>query len=378
MHKKAEEMFEIYETKYRTILKELDDESNHIYARYNWKQGEPSRFWKKEADQWYLVDSRDDEKEHNQNEYFFFSQICNDFKLCNKYMTEWQDKEEWNDMTFNVSKNWDIIRNIPDTIKIYEQTDFVKFKSKWERENKEWIEENKREKEHIKSHPTIQFPSIENRDKVPDPYPEQPLRDDCIYCKQHWEKMKPRYNAVIELWTKNKQEWDDYLTKQALEDEKKRLKRERAVKQFIASFDLKEDLHCHVCEYEAKDSLELYEHNQSASHKKNCRYCKVCSHQYRTDDEYDNHLETLKHKNKEEGIEEVEKSKEDVRKARYCEICQLQCRTDSDYNHHLETNKHKKNAGLIEKVKIYKCNHCEYQTTIKCNFEKHIVSKNHM
>lgn len=378
MHEKAQTLFEKYNAKYETILKELDDDENHMYAKYNWKLGEPSRFWKKHANEWYIVDVADDDKEIVQNEIKFLYEIWADFQLCNKYSSEWcTEKADWISMTEDIDNIHTVLKNVSDTIRVYEATDYVKYKSKWERENKQWIEENKQEKEHIKSHSKIQLPSPTNRDKVPDPYPEKPLVDDCIHCKKHWEEMRIKYDTVIEMWIKNKQEWDNYLKQQEIENEKKRVKRERAVKQFVASLDIKEDLHCHICDYEAKDDLDLYDHRQSSSHKKNSRYCKVCSHQCRTDEEFEDHLETLKHKNKEEGIEVVEKSKEDIKKSRYCEICNIQCRNDADYAHHVETTKHKKNAGLIEKVKIYKCEHCDYQTTIKCNFEKHIVAKNH-
>ena len=39
------------------------------------------------------------------------------------------------------------------------------------------------------------------------------------------------------------------MKQKAVEEEKIRVKRERAVKQFVASFDQKEDLHCHVCAF---------------------------------------------------------------------------------------------------------------------------------
>lgn len=380
MHEKAEELFEKYDAKYRTIMKEFEEEENHMYAKYDWRQGDPSRFWLKNADRWYSVDCMEDEKEIVEKEYFYLvHEIWADFMICDKYSEEWrEDKPDWSDMVTNVDRIHNILKNIPDTIKCYEAMDFMKYKSRWQTADKDWIEEEKYKKEHLKKHPKIQLPKTTVYDEIPEPYPEAPLRDDCIFCKKHWEEMKSKYDKAIEIWSQNKQEWDEYNKKQQLEDEKKRIKKERVIKDFIACFDLKEDLHCHVCDFTAKDSYELHDHKSSVSHKKNCRYCKVCNHQSRTDEEFDEHLETLKHKNKEEGIEEVEKTKEDIKKSRYCEICQLQCRTDNDYNYHLETTKHKKNAGLIEKVKIYKCNHCDYQTTIKCNFEKHIVSKNHM
>lgn len=379
IHEKANELFDKYEAKYRAIMKEFEDEENHVYAKYDWRQGEPSRFWKESADHWYSVDCTEDEKEIVNKEYFYLvHEIWGDFMMCDKYSQEWrEEKPDWSDMVIDVDRIHNILKNVCDTIKTYENMDFLKFKSRWEIADKDWIEQQKHKKEHLKSHPKIELPKTTVHNEIPGPYPEAPLKDDCIFCRQHWEEMKPRYDKAIEIWSKNKQEWDEYQQKQQLEDEKKRIKKERIIKDFVACFDLKEDLHCHVCDYEAKDSYELHEHKNSVSHKKNCRYCKVCNHQCRTDEEFDEHLETLKHKNKEEGVEEVQKSKEEIKKSRYCEVCQLQCRTDKEYDNHIESKRHKQNAGLVEKVKIYKCNHCDYQTTIKCNFEKHIVAKSH-
>lgn len=379
MHEKANELFEKYETKYRTILKEFDNEDNHMYAKYNWRLGEPSRFWLNNAEDWYLVDVADDDKEMIKAEYLMLVyEIWCDFMICDKYSEEWRDqKPDWSTMVTNVERMHLMLKEIPDTLKCYEAMDFSKYKAKWQREDKDWIEENNREKEHKKSHPTIQLPSPINLEQVPAPYPSAPLKDDCIYCRQHWEEMKPRYDRAVQLWETNKQEWEEYVKQKQIEDDKIREKRERAIKSFVACFDHKEDLHCHICNFEAKDSLELYDHNQSASHRKNCRYCKICQHQCRTDAEYEDHLETLKHKNKEEGVEDVRPSKEDIKKSRYCEVCQLQCRTDKEFQNHIDSKRHKQNAGLIEKVKVYKCSHCDYETTIKCNFEKHIVAKKH-
>jgi len=377
MYNKAEELFKKYNDKYEAILKEFNDEENHIYARYNWRMGDPSRFWLKNADQWYYVDAPDDQHESIVNEYEFMFKIYSDFLTCDKYSHEWEDeKPEWSSMLYEVTKFRNILKDVADTIKLYEAEDFRKFKARWMVKDREWIEEKDRMKEH-KKHNTIELPSTTDTSVIPGPYPDAPLRDDCVYCKQHWEEMKLKYDKCIQIWSKNKQEEDEWKKQQEAEDEAKKRKREMAVKNFVASFEFKEDMECSICNFKANDCYELQDHKESASHKKNCKYCKICDVQCRTDKEYEDHLETIRHKNKEDGIEVEEKKEEDKMKARYCDICQLQCRSDKEFRYHLETTKHKKNAGLVERVKIYKCNHCDYQTTIKCNFEKHVVSKKH-
>jgi hypothetical protein len=88
--------------------------------------------------------------------------------------------------------------------------------------------------------------------------------------------------------------------------------------------------------------------------------CKDCQYEADDDEDLDDHLDSEEHK----------------LKKRYCKICNIQCKTDYDFNHHCETIKHKKNAGLIDnKPKTYKCGHCDYETIIKANYERHIYSK---
>ncbi len=379
MYKRYEELFEKYETKKQNIMKEFEDDEKHFYATYDWRQGDPSRFWKKNADNWYLVDLNEDEKEAGQREFTSFYEIWADFMNCDKYSEEWrEEKADWCDMVTEIERYHSMLKSVSDTIKLYEDMDFRKFKAKWEKADKDWIQEKEKEKEHKKNHPRIELPSVINLEKEPNSYPTEPLLSDCIYCRQHWEESKSKYERAVEIWLKNKQDDDDYKKQQQLEDDKKRVKRENAIKSFVACFDLKEELECDICNYKATDSYDFQDHKNSVSHKKNCRYCKVCNHQCRTDQEYDDHLETLKHRNKEDDIEEKVEDKEDIKKSRYCEVCNLQCRTDKEFQNHIDSKRHKQNAGLIEKIKIFKCNHCDYQTTIKCNYEKHIVSKNHM
>jgi len=336
MYEKAEELFEKYEMKYDNIMKEFDNEENHMYAKYNWRQGDPSRFWLNNAERWYLVDVNEDEKETVLRDFFLVTyDIWADFMICDKYANHWnEEKSEWKDMFKDVERIRNILTSHCDLIKCYEAMDFIKFKSRWQQEDKEWIRDNELLKEHKQNHPKIELPSTTNIDLIPDEYPSVPLRDDCKYCKKHWEDTKSRYETVVKIWEKNRQEYMEWKRQEAWE--KQKYEEDRKMKQEIYNEWIKKkeslDLHCKHCDFQAEDELDLEEHNKTEEHKK---------------------------------------------KSRYCNICQLQCRNDADYKYHVETIKHKKNAGLIEKVKVYKCSHCDYQTTIKCNFEKHIVNKNH-
>lgn len=337
MHAKMQELYEKYKLIFDKIIKEDLDSDKNMYKKYNWRQGEPSRFWLKNANNWHCIDEAESDREFAQNEFFLYYRIWADFMICDKedHGHDWLcEKEGWTDMVNEVDYMHNFLKNSYDTITLYENMAYHEAKQEWERIDRAWIEENDRKKEH-KKHPLIERPSTTNLDVIPEPYPEQPLRHDCSYCRQHWEEMKPKYELAVQIWSKNKQEEIAWEKQKELENEKSRKERERKAKeyeQWIARQDPVE-LHCHDCGFEAEDEEDLEHHKQSEEHKKRSRYCKVC---------------------------------------------QLQCRNDADYAYHIETMKHKKNAGIIEKVKIYKCNHCDYQTTVKCNFEKHIVAKNHM
>lgn len=334
MYKKAEEIFNKYEAKYRAILKEFDDDENHMYARYNWKQGDPSRFWKKQADMWFLADVAEDNRESVSAEYFSIFQIYSDFMMCDKYAEEWNEqKPDWNSMIYEITQFHSILKDVGETIKLYEEMDFNKYKALWIAKNKDWIDEQERFKEHTKTHPKIELPSTTNLDKDPDPYPENPLRDDCSYCKQHWEEMKPKYDKAIEIWKRNKQDELDWLQQKELETSKNRLEREQKAKAYQQWLKKQDpiNLHCDHCNFTAEDDLDLDEHNETEEHKE---------------------------------------------KARFCKYCNIQCPSDYAYRNHIETVKHKKNVGLINATpKVYKCNKCDYETITKANYERHCFSK---
>lgn len=333
VYQKIQELFEKYKSMYDKIIKvDLDSDSN-MYKTYNWRQGEPSRFWLKNVEQWYMVDVSDDNREVAQAEYFQLYQIWSDFMICDNHGDDWLcEKEDWNEMVQEVNNIHHFIKNSYDTIRLYENMAYHEAKQEWMRLDKDWIDEQNRKKEH-KKHSIIERPSTTNIDKIPDPYPEAPLRDDCIYCRQHWEEMKPKYEMAVKLWTKNKQEYEEWEEQQKIENIKVRQEREKKIKQheqWLAKQD-PINLHCDHCDFEAEDDIELEEHNETDEHKEKLRFCKCCN---------------------------------------------VQCPSEYAFKNHLETTKHKKNAGLIDNgPKVYKCKDCDYQTITKANFERHCFSK---
>jgi hypothetical protein len=335
MYKRMEEIFEKYKAVYDKIIKvDLDSDTN-IYTKYNWRQGDPSRFWKKNANRWYFVDVAENDHEQTQTEWFQIYQIWADFMICDNkdHGHDWlSEKEDWQDMVHEVNTMHGFMTNTFETIELYEKMAYHEAKQEWLRIDRAWIEENDRKKEHTK-HPSIELPSPTNHEKIPEPYLEQPLRDDCIYCKQHWEEMKPKYERAVQIWSQNKQEWDEYQAEEELKNQKNRKQREQKAKEYD-QWQARQDpmnLHCEQCEYEAEDDDDLDQHNETEEHKEKLRFCKCCN---------------------------------------------LQCSSEYAYKNHLETTKHKKNAGLIDNgPKVYKCKDCDYETITKANFERHCYSK---
>jgi hypothetical protein len=335
MSSRMQELFEKYDTKYNTILTELNSDENNIYyhKNYNWRLGSPSRFWLKNADKWYLIDVSENDKEDVLNEFLLMYQIWADFMICDKYIHEWnEEKPEWSNMVYDITKMQNIMKNSFDTIKIYEQNSFTENKTKWMMIDKDWIDENDRKKDH-KHHLRIELPSPTNIETQPESYPTEPLRDDCIYCRQHWEETKPRYELAVQIWLKNKKENEEWKHQAELEDVKMRKANEQKVKQYQEWKEKQEpiDLYCHDCEYEAKNESDLKRHTLSEEH---------------------------------------------TEKSRYCSCCDLQCRSEYDFKNHNSSSKHKKKAGLIDTTPItYKCNQCDYTSKVKCNYERHLLLK---
>lgn len=332
MHKRMEELFNKYKAMYDTIIADLD--TNNIYKQYNWRQGEPSRFWKKNAGQWYSVDVSEGDKEIAVAEYFLLYQIWADFQICENHGNEWlSEKEDWSDMVYETERMHGLIKNSYDTITLYENMAYHEAKQEWMVKDRAWIADQDLKKEHRKTHKHIELPSPTDLESEVEPYPDQPLRDDCIYCTQHWEEMKSTYDRVLQIREVNKQEDIDYRRQQELENNKLRQQRERQARDYQKWSELQDPvcLHCSHCDYDAKDDVDLATHDETESHQEKLRYCKCC---------------------------------------------EIQCSSEYAYKNHIETTKHKKNAGLVNAgPKVYKCSKCEYETITKANYERHCYSK---
>ena len=269
MHTKMIELHDKYKGMLENILNELEYSQDNAYhhTKYNWRKGKPLRFWKNNVDNWYLADAKEDDYEHISNEIFMMHKIYADFMVCDKYMMEAQeDNQEWNDYVCDVTKMSGLMKNSYGLIKLYEECVFRKCKDEWFIKDHEWIAESQRKSEH-KTHLHIQLPFVTNREIVPEPYPSEPLRDDCAYCKQEWEETKPKYEKAVEMWTYNKKEYDDFLEEEAKKLEDQRQKQALKIRQQAKPKE-KKDLCCKDCEFEALDEEEFDEHFESIEHKK--------------------------------------------------------------------------------------------------------------
>ncbi len=59
----------------------------------------------------------------------------------------------------------------------------------------------------------------------------------------------------------------------------------------------------------------------------------------------------------------------------HCEICNFNCNFISQFNQHLETNKHKNNGKIIRKDNsTTKCKLCKFETNHSSNLRSHILA----
>jgi len=81
-------------------------------------------------------------------------------------------------------------------------------------------------------------------------------------------------------------------------------------------------------------------------------FCEICDYKCYHNSDFNKHLMTLKHKNKENPNKKTLKKSQEY----FCEICDFKCSNKGDYNRHLLTPKHKnKEKNPIKIPKEYTC-----------------------
>lgn len=104
-------------------------------------------------------------------------------------------------------------------------------------------------------------------------------------------------------------------------------------------------------------------------------HCKDCDYTTSNKANYDKHLLTQKHKNRNflelNSILSIEKTPKKVAKVFTCENCNFDCKKQNEYNRHIITQKHLHNMGETESVSTHKCDICEKEFNSYNSLWKH-------
>jgi hypothetical protein len=130
-------------------------------------------------------------------------------------------------------------------------------------------------------------------------------------------------------------------------------------------------LRCEDCDMQFYSNKELEAHKHKLFHKRNAKVqhnCDVCDMTFEFPSQYEAHIETQRHKDKQSG------SKQDIY---YCKDCDFETKFKSQWNIHIETKKHKIAVGEIEEKETYFCPECDYTTKFKSQWNIHCNTQRH-
>jgi hypothetical protein len=231
--------------------------------------------------------------------------------------------------------------SVPDEFKFLESARYKEAKAKWEIEDATWINERNEKRTHDSKHHSVEY------------HEEMIKKLELNYgpCREHYIQRDGINGALVStedatckycIIEKIKREREPELKR--LQEERERLEEERQEESY-RKWQEQKDLE--------KQNRELYE-------------CDLCHFKTYNDTEYEKHEESKEHKKMEE-----------LRKF-YCSDCNIQTRNQMELNIHKQTMKHKIKIGEIEKQTDFKCEVCNYETKIKQNWDKHILTKLHI
>ena len=133
------------------------------------------------------------------------------------------------------------------------------------------------------------------------------------------------------------------------------------------------DYYCDACKMQFYNKKELEDHQHKLFHKRNAKVdhtCDVCNITFGFPSQLEAHKETQKHKEAEIG------NKQDIY---YCKECDFETKFKSQWNIHCDTKKHKIAVGEIEERETHFCRDCDYTTKyesqwkIHCNTQRHKI-----
>ena len=288
------------------------------YTENNWRKHPPKRIefldWTNNDDKWYTYMRDIAELKHDYALYFRIF-VVEDYVISN--------------IEYDISR---IGMNDSDLFKTFEQMRFKQAKAEWELKDADWIAEKKLKETHIWNHKSAEiWERIQQQRKEGFYYPDHPYEikiidtrvSDCKYCMKEIEDEKQRLIRQV----KEEQEF---------EESERKWKQQKELEK-------KEEL----------NSRHLYS-------------CPECNFNTYDETAWDAHEETKDHKK----LIELKKF--------LCNECSVQCRNQMEYTIHMQTKKHKIAVGLIEKVTEFRCEACNYITNLKQNYDKHILTKNHI
>ena len=312
-----ESLVQSFRTDLSAALEDIRDVNP--YLNHNWRKGAPDRVYPTGCE-WMNVDI---ESERYLDKFWFLSRLQQDFLICNKEF-KWSsnvNKEEFcNEFEFMMYRYIEQIKSDQQELVMYDTIHFNEAKKKWMEKDAEWIENDKKRKDH-RYHKPKQF--------YIDLFKQDP---DAIQF----------YKGII---PDNEETCEFCMHEKTLREERERKENEeQEINEEINDNEQKQRtiMHCEDCNY-TTDSLYCFnlhcsgkEHNITIKQKR--LYCKVCNILCRTNIEYANHIITHKHKIKSGEIQD---------NPNYCKVCDYTATTTSNLSTHFKSKKHRAN---IEKL----------------------------
>lgn len=304
---------------YSNRLNELTNLYFHTnpYDKYtikDWRENRPKMKYNLDRLRWIS-----DLGEEYSKEYFDMLEVITDIRICNKAFPEWNER---------LSDIMEVIEFLKfDTTELitWERIKFYKSKEKYEKEDVEYIAEQKLLRNHRESHLTRErFLTNEFYRRVMYEGKEPEYWTTCKWCISHEKMLQDIKDAEAE---------QERIIQQEIKKHEEKKRQERAER--VASIEY------HTCE--------------------------CCDYKTSNIDAYDRHLESKEHRVKQNHIDW------------FCECCNTQSRSKNEHEFHLKSNKHQQNAGLItDEIKMFRCECCDYETARKDYYKLHLGSKKHI
>lgn len=124
-----------------------------------------------------------------------------------------------------------------------------------------------------------------------------------------------------------------------------------------------------------EEELTHEKYHSRGNYKDGCSFCSKAK------EREDKHREYVAKQEEEAKVyaQEQQRKEEQHKRGLHCSACSLQTRSPSEFNNHLQTLKHKKAVGeYVKEEKVFRCEACDYSSTFKHVYEAHLKSKKHI